>query len=140
MILMPSSIGYGPSLQARAEKIISTFLASKGPYMGIYFSDLDTAFTTLGDEQSYIELLRQMQACQDSTTYFSRGDTQQANYYFQKYQTLAEKRDSIRNHYQPRPLGYFILHHFQFEGHPWTDSFVLDFSLKKIIKVKETIE
>jgi len=140
MIVVPSSIGYGPTKQERAEELVSNFLAQHGPYIGMYFSDLDTAFTTLQDESSFRELSQKVLAYQDSTIMFSHVDVSRSDFYYSRYKKLNSQRDSIRIHYKPRPLGYLLLHHFQYDEQPWTDSFVIDFNLRRILKIKETIE
>ncbi len=128
------------SAQARVEHIVSQFLASKGTYMGLYFSDVDTAFASVEEEAAYKELNQKVLRYQDSTMMFSRIDVNRANAYFEIYKNLNLEKDSMRIHYKPRPLGYFVIHHFQFDGDPWTDSFIVDFNFNSIIKIKRTIE
>ena len=108
--------------------------------MAIYFNDVDTAYTTLADELSYKELNQKVSAYQDSTIKFSHIDFAKADSFYAIYKKLNLQKDSTRIHYKSRPLGYLILHHFQFNGELWTDSFTLDFNLSGILKVKETIE
>jgi hypothetical protein len=140
IIIIPVRINSGPSIQSRAEQLVGRFLAEKGSYMAMYFSNVDTAFTSLDDEISFKELSKKVAAYQDSTLMFSRIDSVKANSYYEMYRKLNFQMDSFRTHYKPRPLGYLILHHFQFNGDPWTDSFTLDFNLRNILKIKETIE
>jgi hypothetical protein len=140
MIMIPYSIAHGPSAQAHAEQLVSNFLAQHGSYMAIYFSDIDTAFTTFEDDSSFRDLSQEVTAYQDSTIMFSRIDVSKADSFYTIYKKLNLRKDSIRIHYKPRPLGYLILHHFQLDGHPWTDSFTIDFNIRSIIKINETIE
>lgn len=108
--------------------------------MAIYFSDIDTSFTTVDDDSNYQRLSRIVSAYQDSTIQFSHTDFAKADVYYDIYKKLNLKKDSLRIHYTPRPSGYLILHHFQFDGQPWTDSFMIDFNFNRILKIKETIE
>ncbi|MFI5134512.1 MAG: hypothetical protein ACHQD9_01545, partial [Chitinophagales bacterium] len=62
------------------------------------------------------------------------------NSYYNIYKKLNLQKDSIRTHYSPRPMGYLIIHHFELGGLPWTDSFMVDFKIQHILKIKETIE
>lgn len=140
MIVIPSSVDYGPTKQARAEQLISSFLTQHGAYMAMYFSDIDTAFTTLEDESSFRELRQKVLAYQDSTVMFSHINIDKADSFYDIYKKLNLQKDSVRIHYKPRPMGYLILHHFQYDQKPWTDSFVIDFNFRRILKIKETIE
>jgi hypothetical protein len=140
LILAPSAISHGPTSQQRAEQLVSGFLAKHGSYMALYFGNLDTAFSTLEDEPSFKELSQKVSAYQDSTIIFSHTNVTKADSFYSIYKKLNLQKDSIRIHYKPRPLGYYILHHFQYDRHPWTDSFFMDFNLKAILKVKEAIE
>jgi hypothetical protein len=140
VILAPTTIDKGPTPQKRAEQLVSSFLASKGEYMALYFNDIDTAFTTLDDDSNYKELFKRVLAYQDSTSMFSHVDVAKAVVYFDTYKKLNLQRDSIRIHYQPQPLGYLILHHFMLEGDAWTDSFMIDFNIRRILKIRQTIE
>lgn len=140
LIMAPSAIDSGPTPQSRAEQLVRRFLAQHGPYMAMYFSDIDTAFKTLDDESSFRELSQKVLAYQDSTIMFWRIDTTKADSFYTIYKKLNFQKDSIRIHYKPQPLGYLILHHFHFDGQPWTDSFMIDFNFKTILKIKETIE
>jgi len=108
--------------------------------MAIYFSGVDTAYTTLEDEASYKELEQKVSAYQDSTIKFSHSDFAKADSFYSIYKKLNLQKDSTRIHYKSRPRGYLILHHFQFDGKLWTDTFTMDFNLTSILKVRETIE
>lgn len=108
--------------------------------MALYFSDIDTAFKTVEEEKAFQELSNEVNAYQDSTEMFSHIDVSKANSYFETYKKLNLQKDSMRIHYDPQPLGYLMIHHFQFDGKPWTDSFILDFNIRNILKIKETIE
>ncbi|HYV93708.1 MAG TPA: hypothetical protein VE978_18175 [Chitinophagales bacterium] len=140
MVIAPSSIYNSPTPQTRAEQLVSSFLAQRGSYMALSFSNIDTAFTTLDDEPAYRELSKKVLAYEDSTIMFSHINIARADSFYSVYKKLNLQKDSMRIHFQPRPLGYLILHHFQFDGKPWTDSFMLDFNLRSILKIKETIE
>lgn len=140
MIVVPSTIDHEPTKQARAEQLVSKFLAQHGSYMAIYFSDIDTAYWSLEDESFFKDLTQKVLAYQDSTVLFSHSDFTRADSFYSIYKKLNLRRDSVRIHYKPRPRGYLILHHFQFDGKPWTDSFVVDFNIRSILKIKETIE
>ena len=140
MIIAPSAINYGPSPKNRAEQLISNFLSHKGSYMGLYFSNLDTAFTTVDDEFLYKELSKRVLDYEDSTIMFSHVNIAKADSFYNIYKKLNLQKDSIRIHYKSRPLGYLILHHFQFDDKLWTDSFMIDFNLRTILKVKEAVE
>jgi len=108
--------------------------------MAVYFSEIDTAFTNFYEEPSFSELSQKVNAYQDSTTIFSRINVSKSDSFYEIYKRLNLQKDSMRIHYTPRPRGYLLLHHFQLDGNSWTDSFVIDFNIKKILKVKETIE
>lgn len=140
MIIAPSAMDSGPTPQSRAEQLVSGFLSQKGSYMALYFNDIDTAFTSLGDEPGYKELSKRAQAYQDSTIMFSSSDVAKSPSFYNIYKKLNFQKDSTRIHYKPRPLGYLILHHFLFDGDAWTDSFMIDFNFRSILKIKETIE
>ena len=139
-IMAPAGINSGPTPQARAEHLIRGFLVTKGSYMALYFSDIDTAFKTVEEEKAFQELSSRVKAYQDSTEMFSRIDITKANFYYNTYKKLNLQKDSMRIHYDPQPLGYLMIHHFQLAGDPWTDSFILDFNISNILKIKETIE
>ena len=139
LIVAPFTIS-DPTPQQRAEQLVRGFLAQHGPYMAIYFSDIETAFTRLSDEAYFNKQTDEVRFYQDSTEIFSHGDVNKANAYFDTYKKLNLQRDSMRIHYVPRPMGYLIIHHYQLEGKPWTDSFMVDFNLQHILKINETIE
>jgi hypothetical protein len=140
IILVPSAIDSGPTPQRRAEQLVSSYLSEKGSYMALYFNDIDTAFTRLDEDSSYKELNKRVRAYQDSTLLFSRIDVAKSASFYNTYKKLNLQKDSTRIHYKPQPLGYLILHHFLFDGDAWTDSFTIDFNVKNILKIKETIE
>mgnify|MGYP003597576943 CR=1 FL=1 len=140
LTITPLTVYRGPGLQERAEQMVKTYIASKGNYMAIYFSDIDTAFSLLEEDSDYRKLGKRAQAYQDSTFMFTPVDVKKANDYFAAYKKINETRDSIRLHYRPQPVGYLLIHHFQFDGEPWTDSFIFDFGLKSFIRIRQTIE
>ena len=140
LIIAPSAIDKGPTPQTRSEQLVSNFLSKKGPYMALYFSDVDTAFATLDDEPGFRELSKRVSAYQDSTTMFLHINPDKSDSFYNVYKKLNLQKDSKRIHYNPRPLGYLILHHFQFDGDSWTDSFMIDFNFRSILKIKQTIE
>lgn len=140
LMVMPLRIEPLPDPQERAEQVVRKFLEPHGPYMAIYFSEVDTAFTELRDETGYQDLTRQVQAYQDSTALFSHVSIEKADSFFSVYKRLSLKKDSMRIHYKPRPLGWFIIHHFQLDGKPWTDSFMIDFNFSAILKARQAIE
>jgi hypothetical protein len=140
LLLLPFAIHRGPGLQEQAEQLVKNYLASKGSYMAVYFSEIDTAFSLLEGDSVYRRLGQQARGYQDSTFMFATVDMNKANYYFAQYKLINERRDSTRTHYKPQPIGYLLIHHFQFDGEPWTDSFILDFGLKNFIRIRQTIE
>jgi len=139
LIASPTAIS-DPTAQERVENLIRAFLSQFQPYMALYFSNLDTAYTRLGDETFFKELNEKMTSYQDSTMMFLKSDPARSNAYYDIYKKLTAKKDSIAQHYKPRAMGYLIIHHFELGGDPWTDSFMVDFKIQHILKIKETIE
>lgn len=140
LVIIPFTINPGPGLQEHAETMVKNFLASKGNYMAVYFSDIDTAFSLLEEDSNFRRLGLQAKAYQDSTFLFTPADMARADYYYGRYKEVSRQRDSMRMHYKPQPVGYLLIHHFQFDGQLWTDSFIFDFALKDFIRIRQTIE
>ena len=138
--VLPLTIDSHMSTQRRVEQMVKSYLSKYGDYMAVYFSEIDTAFKTLEEEETYQQLVHKLTSYQDSTIMFSQSDSDRANSYYELYKKLNLSKDSMRTHYRPRPLGYFVIHHFQFDGDPWTDSFIVDFGFRNIIKIERTIE
>jgi len=126
--------------QENAELAVRNFLSKHGHYMALYFSKVDTAYRTLNEDSAYRLLLSQMSELKDLTARYSSVDSAKADSFYRLYLNRNKIKDSISSHYYPTPLGWFIIHYYQLEGKNWTDSFIIAFDYKKIIKVRERVE
>jgi hypothetical protein len=139
-ITMPVPLDPSQTLQQKAETLIRNFLSASPNYMALYFSDIDTAYRSLSDDPFYNRLSSRVEEYQDSTTRYSRINFKKADSLYTIYKQWSLRKDSMRIHYKPPPLGWLMIHHYQLGGTPWTDSFMMNFSCTKILKVKEAIE
>ncbi len=126
--------------QTKGEELIKTFLASRGKYMALYFSNIDTAYFPLSEVDAYKIISERAVALQDSTIKYSRINISKADSFYSIYKTEVEVKDSLRNNYAEEPRGLFIIHHYQLDGKLWTDTFKMNFEMNAIIKVTEAIE
>ncbi|MCY7410657.1 MAG: hypothetical protein LH473_10315, partial [Chitinophagales bacterium] len=123
--------------QTNGEELIKTFLASRGKYMALYFSNIDTAYFPLSEVDAYKIISERTVALQDSTIKYSRINISKADSFYSIYKTKVAFKDSLSNNYAKEPEGLFIIHHFQLDGKLWTDTFKMNFEKNAIIKATE---